>query len=51
VSIVDPIRDCCSQTLIASRWCTSQPGLHLVICGVVPHFVNDDMFGWVRVLP
>jgi hypothetical protein len=27
------------------------PGLHLVICGVVPHFVNDHMFGWVRVLP
>lgn len=27
------------------------PGLHLVICGIVPHFVNDNMFGWVKVLP
>ena len=27
------------------------PGLHLVICGVVPHFVTDNMFGWVKVLP
>jgi hypothetical protein len=27
------------------------PGLYLVICGVVPHFANDDMFGWVKVLP
>jgi hypothetical protein len=27
------------------------PGLHLVICGVLPHFANDDMYGWVRVLP
>jgi hypothetical protein len=26
------------------------PGLHLVICGVLPHF-QDNMFGWVRVLP
>jgi hypothetical protein len=26
------------------------PGLHLVICGVVPHFQNDNMFGWVWVL-
>ncbi len=26
------------------------PGRHLVICGVVPHFVNDGMFGFVRVL-
>jgi hypothetical protein len=25
------------------------PGLHLVICGVRGHFVNDRMFGWVRV--
>ncbi len=24
-------------------------GLYLVICGVQPHFVNDDMFGYVRV--
>lgn len=27
------------------------PGTHLVICGVLPHFVNDGMFGFVRVLP
>jgi hypothetical protein len=26
-------------------------GLHLVICGIVPHFANDNMFGWVKVLP
>ena len=26
-------------------------GKYLVICGVQPHFVNDHMFGWVRVLP
>ena len=25
------------------------PGLHLVICGVLPHFL-DNMFGWVKVL-
>ena len=27
------------------------PGTYLVICGVRPHFVNDHMFGFVRVLP
>jgi len=27
-----------------------EPGIYLVICGVVPHF-NDGMFGYVRVLP
>jgi plastocyanin len=27
------------------------PGTFLVICGVFPHFVNDEMFGFVRVLP
>ena len=27
------------------------PGKFLVICGVQPHFVNDQMYGWVRVLP
>ena len=27
------------------------PGTYLVICGVRPHFVNDGMFGFVRVLP
>lgn len=27
------------------------PGIYLVICGVQPHFVNDGMFGFVRVLP
>lgn len=26
-------------------------GLYLVICAVRPHFVNDKMYGWVRVLP
>jgi len=26
-------------------------GRYLVICGVQPHFVNDQMFGWVRVRP
>ena len=25
-------------------------GRHLVICGVQPHFVNDDMYGWVNVV-
>jgi hypothetical protein len=25
-------------------------GLYLVICGIRPHFVNDDMYGWVRVI-
>jgi hypothetical protein len=25
-------------------------GRHLVICGVLPHFVNDDMYGWVKVV-
>ena len=29
----------------------SNPGTFLVICGVVPHFVNDGMFGFVRVIP
>jgi len=28
-----------------------KPGRYLVICGVRPHFVNDNMFGYVRVLP
>jgi hypothetical protein len=28
-----------------------KPGRYLVICGVRGHFVNDDMFGYVRVLP
>lgn len=27
------------------------PGRFLVICAVRPHFVNDDMHGWVKVLP
>jgi plastocyanin len=27
------------------------PGTYLVICAVHPHFFNDDMFGFVRVLP
>lgn len=25
-------------------------GRHLVICGVLPHFVNDNMYGWVKVV-
>jgi|GEM_PF-959444 len=28
-----------------------KPGTYLVICGVVFHFVADNMFGFVRVLP
>ena len=27
------------------------PGTYLVICGIRGHFVNDHMFGFVRVLP
>ncbi len=27
-----------------------QKGMHLVICGVLPHFVNDKMYGWVKVV-
>jgi plastocyanin len=27
------------------------PGTYLVICGVLPHFANDGMYGFVRVLP
>ena len=27
-----------------------EPGIYLVICGVLPHF-QEGMFGWVRVLP
>jgi plastocyanin len=29
----------------------AEPGVYLVICGVRNHFVDDDMFGFVRVLP
>lgn len=29
----------------------AKPGTYLVICGVVNHFVNDQMYGFVRVLP
>jgi len=29
----------------------SKPGTYLVICGVRNHFVNDNMHGFVRVLP
>jgi plastocyanin len=29
----------------------ADPGRYLVICGVVNHFVNDQMYGFVRVLP
>ena len=27
-----------------------EPGRYLVICGVRPHFVNDNMHGWVKVV-
>jgi hypothetical protein len=27
------------------------PGIFLVICGVLPHFVNDQMWGFVKVNP
>lgn len=29
----------------------ANPGTYLVICGVVNHFANDAMYGYVRVLP
>jgi plastocyanin len=28
-----------------------EPGRYLVICGIRGHFVNDDMFGYVQVVP
>lgn len=28
-----------------------EPGRYLVMCLVSVHFLNDDMYGWVRVLP
>lgn len=28
----------------------TRKGRHLVICGVLPHFVNDNMYGWVKVV-
>jgi hypothetical protein len=28
-----------------------KPGTYLVICGVQAHFVNDNMFGFVKVVP
>ena len=27
----------------------NKPGTYLVICAVLPHFVNDRMFGFVKV--
>lgn len=27
----------------------ANPGTYLVICGILPHFVNDSMYGWVKV--
>ena len=27
------------------------PGTYLVICGVLPHFADDGMYGFVKVLP
>ena len=29
----------------------TKPGKYLVICGFLPHFVNDNMHGFVEVLP
>ena len=29
----------------------STPGTYLVICGVLPHFVDDSMYGFVKVVP
>jgi hypothetical protein len=29
----------------------SKPGVYLVICGIKGHFVNDGMFGFVKVTP
>ncbi len=29
----------------------ANPGTYLVMCGVQPHFVNDGMYGFVKVLP
>jgi hypothetical protein len=29
----------------------TKPGTYLVICGVLPHFAVDGMFGFVKVLP
>ena len=29
----------------------ADPGTYLVICGVRNHFVNDNMYGFVKVLP
>lgn len=29
----------------------TQPGRHLLICAVLPHWVNDKVHGWVNVLP
>ena len=29
----------------------ANPGTYLVMCGVRPHFVNDDMFAYIKVLP
>jgi hypothetical protein len=29
----------------------TKPGKYLVICGFIPHFVNDNMHGFVNVLP
>ncbi len=28
----------------------AEPGTYLVICGILPHFVNDSMYGWVKVI-
>ena len=28
----------------------SKPGTYLVICGVLPHFADDNMHGWIKVV-
>ena len=43
------------QSLLPSTWTTppgtfAQPGLYLVICTTVPHFVASNMYAWVRVM-
>lgn len=42
------------QSLFPSEWTSpagtfNQPGVYLVICTTVPHFVASNMYAWVRV--
>ena len=50
-SIAGRIRDCCFQSWTAPRLCSFPTPASFVICGILPHFEADLMFGWVRVLP